>query len=329
VQDAAGLPPTVPFWFGEAPARTEELSEEVGRPALGGGRPAGRRGGGVGHRRRAGSQAARSRDRRPSRSPSTWRPAASPWARCQPGSHHRRALLRRRRRHAAGLHAPLGGRINKAWGLALRKRFCRSFNFELQAAATDDGIVISLGPVHSFPLEEVFAFLTAATAREVLVQAVLARRSSASAGGGTPPARWRSCAGPAATGCRHRSCECGPTTSSGLVFPQANACLENVVGDIELPDHPLVFETMRDCLVEFLDADGLVALLERIERGRDRAHRRDTLEPSPLSHEILNANPYAFLDDAPLEERRTRAVNLPRRLRAEVDATPAGSSTTS
>ena len=189
------------------------------------------------------------------------------------------------------LHAPLGGRINKAWGLALRKRFCRSFNFELQAAATDDGIVISLGPVHSFPLADVFQFLRASTAREILTQAVLAAPVFG--------VRWRWNTTRALAVLRRVSGKKVPPQLLrmktddllGLVFPMASACLENVVGDIELPDHPLVTETMRDCLEEFLDVDGLIALLERIERGEVTLIARDTVEPSPLSHEISQRQP--------------------------------------
>jgi ATP-dependent Lhr-like helicase len=319
VEDARGLPPTVPFWFGEAPARTEELSEEVGRlraevdERLGAGDATGVI---------AVDLAATGAIPRPAAEQIVEYLAAGRAALGALPSRDR--IIAERFFDDAGgmqliLHAPLGGRINKAWGLALRKRFCRSFNFELQAAATDDGIVISLGPVHSFPLHEVFQFLTAAVAREVLVQAVLAAPVFG--------LRWRWNTTRALAVLRRTGGKRVPPPILrmrtddllGIVFPQANACLENVVGDIELPDHPLVFETMRDCLVEFLDADGLVALLERIERGEVELIARDTLEPSPLSHEILNANPYAFLDDAPLEERRTRAVNLPRKLRAELE----------
>jgi ATP-dependent Lhr-like helicase len=320
VEDAAGLPPTLPFWLGEAPARTEELSEEVGRLRAE-----------VDARLVDGWSVAEVASELAGAG-SIPRPAAEQIAeylaagRIALGSlpSKTRIIAERFFDDAGGMqlviHAPLGGRINKAWGLALRKRFCRSFNFELQAAATDDGIVISLGPVHSFPLEEVFQFLTSATAREVLVQAVLAAPVFG--------LRWRWNTTRALAVLRRSGGNRVPPPILrmrtddllGLVFPQANACLENVVGDIELPDHPLVFETMRDCLVEFLDADGLVALVERIERGEVELIAKDTVEPSPLSHEILNANPYAYLDDAPLEERRTRAVSLPRRLRAEVEA---------
>ncbi|HUS65880.1 MAG TPA: DEAD/DEAH box helicase, partial [Kofleriaceae bacterium] len=315
VQDAAGLPPTIPFWVGEAPARTEELSEEVGRLRDE-----------VDARIAAG-------EREPEIA--RWLAASgviSLAAAVQIAAYlaagrvalgalpsKTRIVAERFFDDAGGmqlvLHAPLGGRINKAWGLALRKRFCRSFDFELQAAATDDGIVISLGPVHSFPLADVFEFLSSATAKEILVQAVLAAPVFG--------VRWRWNTTRALAVLRRVSGKRVPPPILrmrtddllGVVFPQASACQENVVGDIELPDHPLVQETMRDCLEEFLDVDGLVALLLRIERGEVELIARDTLEASPLSHEILNANPYAYLDDAPLEERRTRAVTLPRRLR--------------
>ena len=319
VADAGGLPPTVPFWVGEAPARTEELSEEVGRlrVEVEARLAAGSRSAAIASELAAGGGIPRAAAEQIAEYLAAARAALGALP-------SRDRIIAERFFDDAGgmqlvLHAPLGGRINKAWGLALRKRFCRSFNFELQAAATDDGIVISLGPVHSFPLEEVFQFLTSATVREVLVQAVLAAPVFG--------LRWRWNTTRALAVLRRRGGNRVPPPILrmrtddllGLVFPQANACLENVVGDIELPDHPLVFETMRDCLVEFLDADGLVALVERIERGEVELIARDTLEASPLSHEILNANPYAYLDDAPLEERRTRAVNLPRRLRAEVE----------
>ena len=318
VQDAAGLPPTLPFWLGEAPARTAELSEEVGRLRN---EVEERLVAGVEVGRIAGELASAAIPRAAAEQIAEYLAAGRAALGALPSVD--RIIAERFFDDAGGmqlvLHAPLGGRINKAWGLALRKRFCRSFNFELQAAATDDGIVISLGPVHSFPLEEVFAFLTAATAREVLVQAVLAAPVFG--------LRWRWNTTRALAVLRRTGGNRVPPPILrmrtddllGLVFPQANACLENVVGDIELPDHPLIYETMRDCLVEFLDAEGLVALLERIERGEVELIARDTMEASPLSHEILNANPYAYLDDAPLEERRTRAVSLPRRLRAEVE----------
>jgi ATP-dependent Lhr-like helicase len=215
------------------------------------------------------------------------------------------------------LHAPLGGRINRAWGLALRKRFCRGFNFELQASATDDGIVISLGQPHAFPLDTVFAFVPQQLAEEVLVQALLDRPMF--------EIRWRWNVTRSLTVLRRHGGKKVPphlvkmraNDTLSVVFPQAQACLETIVGDREIPDHPLVFETIRDCLVEAMDSEGMAALMGRLERGEVQVVSRDTVEPSPLSHELLNANPYAFLDDAPLEERRARAVTLRRGLPAD------------
>jgi hypothetical protein len=215
------------------------------------------------------------------------------------------------------LHAPLGGRINRAWGLALRKKFCRTFDFELQAAATDDGIVISLGQPHSFPLDTVFGYVPSQQAEALLVQAMLDRPMF--------EIRWRWNVTRSLTVLRRRAgkriaphlIKMRAADTLSVVFPAAQACAENIPGDREIPDHPLVFETIRDCLVEAMDAAGLRAMIERLERGEIRVLARDTVEPSPLSHELLNANPYAFLDDAPLEERRTRAVQLRRGLPAQ------------
>jgi ATP-dependent Lhr-like helicase len=210
------------------------------------------------------------------------------------------------------LHAPFGGRINKAWGLALRKRFCRGFNFELQAAATDNGLNISLAEQHSFPLSDVFHFLTEQTVGELLQQASL-----------TSPifkARWRWDA------CRslqllrfQKGKKVAPqilrSRSDDLlanVFPQVAACQENIEGDIEVPDHPLVREVMKDTLQEAMDLEGLTQLLRQIHSGAVRCLAVDTTTPSQFSHELINAAPYAFLDDADLEERRTRAVSLRR-----------------
>src|SRR5205085_4789548 len=206
------------------------------------------------------------------------------------------------------LHAPFGSRINKAWGLALRKRCCRQFNFELQAAATEDAVLLSLGPQHSFPLADVFRYLHPATARDVLVQAMLAAPVFQT--------RWRwnttiSLAIPRNRGGRKIPPPLQRAMADDLmaaVFPDAAACPENLAGDRELPDHPLVNQVVRDCLEEAMDFDGLARVLTRIHAGEIRCVARDTTEPSPLSHAILNAAPYAFLDDAPLEERRTQAV---------------------
>ncbi len=206
------------------------------------------------------------------------------------------------------LHAPFGSRVNRAWGLALRKRFCRRFNFELQAAATEDAIVLSLGPQHSFALDEVFHYLPPATAEDLLVQAMLVAPMF-----GT---RWRWNATRALAVLRSRNGRKVPTPLQRMeaedliaaVFPDQLACPENLTGDRDIPDHPLVKQTISDCLIEAMDFPALKAVLERLDRGELTLVARDTPEPSPLAHEVLNAKPYAFLDDAPLEERRTQAV---------------------
>ncbi|HXH38965.1 MAG TPA: ATP-dependent DNA helicase, partial [Thermoanaerobaculia bacterium] len=206
------------------------------------------------------------------------------------------------------LHAPFGSRINKAWGLALRKRFCRQFNFELQAAATEDAILLSLGPQHSFPLADVFRYLHPATARDVLVQAMLAAPVFQTRW------RWNTTISLAITRNRGNRKVPPPLQRAmaddlmAAVFPDAAACPENLAGDRELPDHPLVNQVVRDCLEEAMDFEGLKRVLTRIHAGEIECIARDTIEPSPLAHDILNARPYAFLDDAPLEERRTQAV---------------------
>ena len=208
------------------------------------------------------------------------------------------------------LHAPFGGRVNKAWGLALRKRFCRGFNFELQAAATDNGLNISLAEQHSFPLSDVFDFLTEQTVTELLEQASL----------DSPifRARWRWDAGRSLQLLRfYNGKRIAPqvqrTRSDDLlasVFPQVAACQENIKGDIQIPNHPLIQEVMKDVLTEAMDLEGLIALLAGIRTGAIRCLAVDSTTPSVFAHELLNANPYAFLDDAPLEERRARAVSM-------------------
>src|ERR1043166_2747690 len=206
------------------------------------------------------------------------------------------------------IHSPYGARMNRAWGLALRKRFCRSFNFELQAAATDDAIVLSLGTQHSFPLDEVFRYLNSKTVRELLVQALLDAPMF------TIRWRWnatRSLAVPRFRGGAKIAAPLQRMESENLlaaVFPDQLACLEHIVGDREIPAHPLVKQTIDDCLTEAMDIDGLEQVLRSVERGEIRCIARDLPEPSPLAAEILNARPYAFLDNAPLEERRTQAV---------------------
>lgn len=206
------------------------------------------------------------------------------------------------------VHAPFGSRLNRAWGLALRKRFCRKFNFELQAAATEDAIILSLGPTHSFPLADVFHYLNSKTVRELLCQALL-----------DAPMwniRWRWNVTRALAVLRRRGGKKIPAQLQRMdaedlltaVFPDQVACAENLTGEREIPSHPLVDQTVRDCLEEAMDVEALEALLGAIERNEKNLFARDLVEASPLASEILNARPYAYLDDAPLEERRTRAV---------------------
>ncbi len=210
------------------------------------------------------------------------------------------------------IHAPFGGRINKAWGLALRKRFCRSFNFELQAAATDNGLNIALAEQHSFPLSDVFHYLQTETVQEILEQAALASPIFAT--------RWRWDANRSLALLRFQGGKKVPPQIQRIrsddllasVFPDVAACQENIEGDIKIPDHPLVEEVMKDVLTEAMDIDGLRRVLDSIRSGAIRCVAVDTPVPSQFSHEILNANPYAYLDDAPLEERRARAVQMRR-----------------
>jgi ATP-dependent helicase Lhr and Lhr-like helicase len=305
VEDAKGQPPGIPFWLGEAPARTSELSQAVSDLRM-----------------ELENRLAVGQD------PAEWLaqemqlPAA---ALEQLGDYFAEAyrslgaipsqqtLVMERFFDESGgmqlvLHSSFGNRINRAWGLALRKRFCRSFNFELQAAATDDAIVISLGTQHSFPLEEVFHYLNSKTVRDLLVQALLDAPMF------TIRWRWnatRSLAVPRFRGGAKIAAPLQRMESENLlaaVFPDQLACLEHIVGDREIPDHPLVKQTIDDCLTDAMDVDGLEEVLRKIECGGIRCIARDLPEPSPLASEVLNARPYAFLDNAPLEERRTQAV---------------------
>ena len=321
VENAHGQPPGIPFWRGEAPARTEELSRQLGqlRQDIG--------------------------DRLNSVVPiEGWRnlPVVAEtvaWLGTECGLDPSGAeqlmqyilegravlgevptqttIIAERFFDEGGgmqlvIHAPFGGRINKAWGLALRKRFCRGFNFELQAAATDNGLNIALAEQHSFPLADVFEFLHSETMPPLLEQAALASPIFQT--------RWRWDATRALALLRFQGGKKVPPQIQRIrsddllasVFPDVAACFENIEGDIKIPDHPLVHEVMKDVLTEAMDIDGLASLLRGIEQGRIRCLAVDTPVPSQFSHEILNANPYAYLDDAPLEERRARAVEMRR-----------------
>lgn len=320
VEDAHGAPPTIPFWRGEAPSRTVELSAEVAAVRaeldrlLGGPDGAGAA--------VAWLQASCALDRRGAEQVVAYLAAGRAILGTVPTQ---QTVVAERFFDEGGgmqlvLHAPFGGRVNRAWGLALRKRFCVAFDFELQAAATDEGIVLSLGEQHSFPLESVFGFLRSETVREVLQQAVLAAPMFAS--------RWRWNATRALALLRFANGRRVPPQIQRMraedllaaVFPAATACQDNrrEPGGIALPGHPLIGETMRDCLTEAMDLAGLTAVLRRIEHGEIRCVAVETPLPSPFCHEILNANPYAYLDDAPLEERRARAVEMRRTLPSEL-----------
>jgi ATP-dependent Lhr-like helicase len=312
VADAKGAPPTIPFWLGEAPARSDELSRAV-------------------------SELRAEVERRLAAVADNG--AAIDWLVTESGvtsdaareiveylaeslqilgalPTHDTIILERFFDESGGmqlvLHAPIGSRINRAWGLALRKRFCRQFDFELQAAATEEAVLLSLGPQHSFPLADVFRYLHPATARDVLVQAFL----------DAPvwQTRWRwnttiALAVPRNRGGKKVPSQLQRVMSDDLmaaVFPDAAACFENIGGDRKIPDHPLVGQAVRDCLEEAMDYEGLARVLTRIHAGEIRMVACDTVQPSPLCDEIVNARPYAFLDDAPLEERRTMAVQTGR-----------------
>jgi ATP-dependent Lhr-like helicase len=321
VEDARGAAPSVPFWLGEAPARTQELSAQLAEL-----------------RETISTLAADATSGAPGqKTPGML--AAIEWAKREcclddAGAEQivgyivagrsvlgavptQTTVIAERFFDEGGgmqlvIHAPFGGRINKAWGLALRKRFCRSFNFELQAAATDNGLNISLAEQHSFPLADVFNFLHPASVRRILEQAVLDSPVFAT--------RWRWDAGRSLALLRFRNGKKVPPQIQRMraddllasVFPEAQACQENIIGEIKIPDHPLIREVMKDVLTEAMDIDGLERLLADIAAGRIRCIAVDTPAPSQFSHEILNANPYAYLDDAPLEERRARAVEMRR-----------------
>jgi len=316
VVDAEGASPNIPFWAGEAPARTEELSDEVSslRAAL---EPM------LASRDEAGARAwlAEETGIGADAAEQIVRYLAVSRAALGRLPTRERLVLERFFDDAGGMqlviHSPRGGRLNRALCLALRKKFCRRFNFELQAAANDDAMVLSLGPHHSFPLSDVPHYLASPGLDDTLRQAVLPTPIFA--------ARWRWNLNRALAVLRFRGGKKNPPAIQRMeaddlmaaVFPQAAACQENVAGPIEIPRHPLVRQTLHDCLVEALDAAGLAALVARIETGALEVHCVDTTEPSPLAHEILNGRPFTFLDDAPLEERRTRAVRMRRGLPVE------------
>jgi ATP-dependent Lhr-like helicase len=314
VTDAHGAPPSVPHWQGEAPGRTRELSEEVSalRQAVA--------------------------DREPAE--------ARQWLEQECGIGRAAAeiivaylraglaalgalptmdsiILERFFDEAGGMqligHAPFGARVNRAFGLALRKRFCVTFDFELQAAASDNAILLSLGPQHSFPLEQVPKFLASKTVEQVVRQAVL-----------TAPlfqSRWRWNLNTSLTILRMRGGRKNPPAIQRMeaddlmaaVFPVLAACQENVApGPMEIPDHPLVRQTLEDCLHEAMDIDGLRELVAGIEAGRISVITRDTVEPSVLAHEILNGAPFTYLDDeTEAGNRRSRQVQVPRGLPVE------------
>ncbi|HTB11783.1 MAG TPA: DEAD/DEAH box helicase [Bryobacteraceae bacterium] len=343
VEDAHGMPPSIPFWNGEAPGRTIELSREVARlreDIFIAGETACATKADHQFASRVGQAV----------SPATEPPCVSMRTNAVAFLERECSLDKRGAEQAvdyvlAGqralgvipsqdvivaerffdegggmqlvIHSPFGTRINRAWGLALRKRFCRTFNFELQAAATDNGLVLSLSDQHSFPLELVFDFLKTPTVEHVLTQAML---DSPLFG-----ARWKWNAQRALAVLRFAGGHKVPAPLQRMraddllaaCFPDQVACAENLTGEIRIPDHPLVNETIANCLEEAMDLKGLINILDRIADGSLRTVAIDTPEPSPFCHEILNANPYAYLDDAPLEERRTRAVVIRRTLNTE------------
>jgi len=312
VEDAHGAAPSIPFWLGEAPGRTIELSEAVSRVREEIARDAGKA--------EAFLKEQCGLDEGGAKQAIAYVQTSAAMLGALPTQH---TIVAERFFDEAGgmqlvIHAPFGSRINRAWGLALRKRFCRSFNFELQAAATDNGINISLTEQHAFPLELVFAFLKTSTVEDVLTQAMLDAPMFT--------ARWRWNASRALAILRFRGGTKVPPPIQRMraedllasVFPDQVACAENLVGEIRIPDHPLVKETIDNCLYEAMDLEGLKRVLLGIEHGTIRTVAIDTAEPSQFSHEILNANPYAYLDDAPLEERRARAVQLRRTLRTDL-----------
>lgn len=307
VEDARGQPPNIPFWLGEAPGRSDELSQEVSHLRRDCAERLGR--GGVaevtawleqelGLATAAASQLAE------------YLEAARTALGTLPTEDE--VVVERFYDELGGMqiviHAPVGSRVLRAWGLALRKRFCRSFNFELQAAASEDNVLLSLGPEQTLDIADVPRFLPSAQATGILIQALLDAPVFQT--------RWRWNTNRALLVARRRGGKKVPPAIQRMeaedmisaIFPEQLACLENIVGDREVPEHLLVRQTIDDCLHEAMDSDRFIDLLRGIESGRIRCVTRETTEPSPLAHEVLNAKPYAFLDDTPLEERRAQAV---------------------
>jgi ATP-dependent Lhr-like helicase len=308
VDDAHGQPPTIPFWLGEAPARTDELSHAVSRLR----EEISRQLNGEGDKEAAFERVVQDIGLTPQAAGQVVDYLATAQAALGTLPTQKTVVFERFFDESGGMqlviHSPFGSRINRAWGLALRKRFCTKFNFELQAAATEDAIVLSLSTSHSFPLESVSRYLNAKTVRPILVQAMLDAPMFG--------ARWRWIAGTALALPRFQGGKKVPAPLQRMraedlmaaVFPDQIACAENLVGDREVPDHPLVQQAIHDCLYEAMDVEGLERLLAAIESGTISVIARDLTEPSPLALEILSARPYAYLDDAPLEERRAQAV---------------------
>ncbi len=306
VEDAHGQPPNIPFWFGEAPGRSNELSSAVSELTTT-----------IDKKLEEGEEVARFY---------IINQLALPLSAAEQLHHYLATakaalavlpsfenIVFERFFDECGdmhfvIHSVYGSRINKAWGLALRKRFCRRFNFELQAAANENNIVLSLGPTHSFPLEEPAGYLKPATVKDVLIQALLAAPMF--------PARWRWVANTALAVPRNRAGKKVPAPFQrndaedliAVIFPDQLACAENIAGEREVPDHPLVNQVLWDCLHELMDVDGLTEVIRGIESGKIKVTARDLTSPSPMAEEIINAKPYAFLDDTPAEERRTLAI---------------------
>jgi len=306
VEDARGQPPTIPFWFGDAPGRSDELSAAVSdlRRELSGLLESGGRDAAMDWLRDSGIDAGAASQT------VGYLAAAREALGCLPTADQ--VVLERFFDETGDMHlvihAPLGSRIMRAWGLALRKRFCRQFNFELQASALEDTLILSLGETHSFETAEVPSYLKRANARQVLVQALLDAPMF--------EVRWRWNATIALAVQRMRNGQKLPPQWQrnqaedlvAVVFPDQLACLENIRGEREIPDHPLVRQTVGDCLSDAMDIDGLERMLGRIEQGEVAIRCVDLNGPSPLAAEIINARPYAFLDDGEAENRRTRAI---------------------